>query len=131
MTIEVKNIIWMIWKNDQGEPFKVGELSKRSEKYYFKYDIDGVKKAEEYGFSPLPYLPRIDAEYFREELFRSFAQRLPWHGKKDVTSVLKEYNLQEYDAFELLKKTGGKTSTDRFEFISSVDEEESIALDSE
>lgn len=129
MTSEVSNIIWMIWKNDQGEPFKVGELSKRSEKYYFKYDIDGVKKAEAYGFSPFPYLPRIDAEYFREELFRSFSERLPWHGKRDVNSILKEYNLEEYDAFELLKKSGGKTSTDSFEFIPSFDEE-SIILDS-
>ena len=127
MTSVVKNIIWMIWKNDQGEPFKVGELSKSAEKYYFKYDIDGVKKAEAYGFSPLPYLPRIDAEYFREELFRSFSERLPWHGKKDVNSVLKEYNLEEYNAFELLKKSGGKISTDSFEFISPF-EEESIAL---
>jgi hypothetical protein len=127
MTSEVKNIIWMIWKNDQGEPFKVGELSRRTGKYYFKYDIDGVKKAEVHGFSPLPYLPRIDAEYFREELFRSFSERLHWHGKKDVNSVLKEYDLAEYDAFELLKKSGGKISTDNFEFIPSFDEE-SIAL---
>ena len=89
-----------------------------------------MKKAQEYGFSPLPYLPRIDAEYFREELFRSFSERLPWHGKKDVNSVLKEYNLEEYDAFELLKKSGGKISTDSFEFIPSFDEE-SIALESQ
>ena len=123
MASEVKNVIWMIWKNDQGEPFKVGELSKRSEKYYFKYDTDGVKKAEVYGFSPLPYLPRIDAEYFREELFRSFSERLPWHGKRDVNSILKEYSLDEYDAFELLKKSGGKISTDSFEFIPSADVE--------
>jgi hypothetical protein len=123
MAREVNDTVWMIWKNDQGEPFKVGELSKRSEKYYFKYDIEGVKKAEVFGFSPLPYLPRIDAEYFREELFRSFSERLPWHGKKDVNSILKEYNLEEYDAFELLKKSGGKTSTDKFEFIPSFDEE--------
>ncbi len=82
MTREVKNVIWMIWKNDQGEPFKVGELSKRSEKYYFKYDIEGVKKAEEYGFSPLPYLPRVDVEYFREELFSSFSKRSTWSWEK-------------------------------------------------
>ncbi|MFT5874717.1 MAG: hypothetical protein ACI8WT_003694 [Clostridium sp.] len=123
MASKVKNVIWMMWKNDQGEPFKVGELSKSDEKYYFKYDIDGVKKAEEYGFSLLPYLPRIDAEYFREELFRSFSKRLPWHGKKDVNSVIKEYNLKEYDEFELLKKSGGKTQTDSFEFVLPFDKE--------
>ena len=128
MVREVKDVIWMIWKNDQGEPFKVGELSKTLEKYYFKYDIDGVKKAEVYGFTPLPYLPKVDVEYFREELFSSFSKRLSFHGKKDITSILKEYHLQEYDAFELLKKGGGKMSTDSLEFIVPYDEE-CVALD--
>ena len=123
MVRDVKDVIWMIWKNDQGEPFKVGELSKTLEKYYFKYDIEGVKKAEVYGFAPLPHLPKVDVEYFREELFSSFSKRLSFHGKKDITSILKEYHLQEYDAFELLKKGGGKLSTDSLEFIVPYDEE--------
>ena len=123
MASEVKDVIWMIWRNDQGEPFKVGELSKTAEKYYFKYDIDGVKKAEPYGFAPLPHLPRVDVEYFREELFSSFSKRLSQHGKRDMTSILKEYNLKEYDAFELLKKGGGKMSTDNFEFILPLDDQ--------
>ena len=128
MASKVKDTIWMIWKNDEGESFKIGELSRRTKKYYFKYDIDGVKKAEAYGFSPLPSLPRIDAEYFREELFQSFSERLPWHGRKDTNSVLKEYDLEEYDSFELLKKSGGKVSTDSFEFVTPSDEA-SIVLD--
>lgn len=123
LTSEVENIIWMIWKNEQEESFKVGELHKSGEKYYFKYDIDGVKRAEVYGFSPLPDFPRVDAEYFREELFHSFSQRLPWNGKRESNSVLKEYNLEEFDAFELLKRSGGKSSTDSFEFSSPFDEE--------
>ncbi|MBU3189074.1 HipA N-terminal domain-containing protein [Clostridium bowmanii] len=123
----MRDIIWMTWKNSEEEPFKVGELTRRDKKYYFKYDAPGVEKAEEYGFSPLPNFPRIDVEYFREELFSSFSERLPWHGKRDVSSVLKEYGLEEYDAFELLKKTGGKCSGDSFEFITPFDEE-SIVL---
>ena len=123
--MEVNNTIWMIWKNEEGESFKVGELSRQAEKYYFKYDIDGVEKAEEYGFSPLPNLPRVDVEYFREELFQSFSTRLPVHGKKDISSVLKQYDLKAYDAFELLKKSGGKISTDSFEFVEPFDKESS------
>lgn len=124
----MNNMIWMIWKNSEGESFKVGELSRRAKKYYFKYDIDGVKKAEEYGFSPLDNFPRIDVEYFREELFNSFSKRLPGQGKKDINSVLKQYDLKQYDAFELLIKSGGKSSTDSFEFVSPFNEE-SIVLD--
>ena len=133
MSSELKNIIWMMWKNSEGESFKVGELSRRAEKYYFRYDIGGVEKAEEYGFSPLPNLPLIDVEYFREELFNSFSKRVPEHCKKDIGSVLKQYDLKQYDlkkndAFELLKKSGGKISTDSFEFVSPFDEE-CIVLD--
>ncbi|MBW9159542.1 hypothetical protein G9F71_001440 [Clostridium sp. FP2] len=123
MTSEVNNMMWMIWKNSEGESFKVGELSRRGEKYYFKYDISGVEKAEEYGFSPLPNLPRIDVEYFREELFSSFLNRIPGNDKRDASSILKQYNLKQYDAFELLKKSGGKISTDSFEFVPPFDEE--------
>lgn len=130
MTSKVKNVIWMIWKNEQEETFKVGELSKGTEKYYFKYDIEGVKKAEAYGFSPLPCFPIVNSKYFSEELFRSFVKRLPCQGEKDMTSVLKEYNIDEYDDLELLEKSGGKMSTDRFEFVSPLDEE-SIVLDKE
>lgn len=130
MTSKVENTIWMIWKNEQGQAFKVGELSKRTEKYYFKYDVEGVKKAEADGFSTLPCFPIVDAKYFSEELFRSFVKRLPYHGEKDITSVLKEYNLEEYDDLELLEKSGGKMSTDSFEFVSPFDEE-SIGLDKE
>lgn len=126
MTCKVDNIIWMMWKNDEGELFKVGELSKKTEKYYFKYDIDGVENAKAYGFSLLPYFPKLDAKYFREELFSSFAKCLPGHGKKDKTSILKEYDLKEYDDFELLKKIGGKMISDNIEFISPFDEEKIV-----
>ena len=124
------NTIWMMWKNDEGESFKVGELSKKTEKYYFKYDIDGVEKAKVYGFSPLPYFPKVDAKYFREELFSSFLKRLPGQGKRDKTSILKEYGLEEYDDLELLKKIGDKMSSDNIKFIASFDEDK-IVLDEE
>ena len=122
MTSKVEDVIWMIWKNDQGQPFKVGQLSKGAEKYYFEYDIDGVKRAEEYGFAPLETFPIVDAKYFREELFYSFSSNLPGYGEKDITSVLKKYSIKEYDDFELLKKSGGQTSTGSFEFISPFEE---------
>jgi len=123
MTKETNDTIRMIWRNKKGESFKVEELCRQAEKYYFKYDIDGVEKAKDYGFYPLPNLPRIDVEYFREELFQSFSKRLPLHGKKGISSVLKQYDLKTYDAFELLKKSGGKISTDSFEFVAPFDSE--------
>ena len=130
MTCKMDNTVWMMWKNDEGKSFKVGELSKKTDKYYFKYDMDGVEKAKEYGFSLLSYFPKVDAKYFREELFSSFSKLLPENEKKDKTSILKEYGLDEYDDLELLKKIGDKVNLDNIEFISPFDEEK-IIMDEE
>lgn len=127
MTCKVDSTIYMMWKNNEGESFNVGELSKKAGKYYFKYDTRGVEKAKEYGFCILPYFPIVDAKYFSEELFRTFSKRLPSHGKKDKTSVLKEYDLKNYDDFELLKKIGDKILSDNIGFISPFDEGENIS----
>ena len=126
MTCKVDNTIYMMWKNNEGESFNVGKLSKRTGKYYFKYDICGVEKAKEYGFCILPYFPIVDAKYFSEELFRTFSNRLPDNRKKDKTSILKEYDLKNYDDFELLKKVGDKILSDNIEFISHFDEDENV-----
>ncbi|MCB2354918.1 HipA N-terminal domain-containing protein [Clostridium estertheticum] len=130
MACKYVNTICMTWKNKEGESFKVGELSKNTGKYYFRYDINGVENAKEYGFCPLPYFPKVDAKYFREELFRTFSKYIPGHGKKDKTSILKEYGLEKYDDFELLKKIGDKMLNDNIEFISSFGEEKTV-LDEE
>ncbi|MGH4052508.1 MAG: HipA N-terminal domain-containing protein [Clostridium sp.] len=128
MTNKVGSVVWMIWRNDEGQQFKVGELSKEAKKYYFEYDMDGTKMAQEYGFSPLPYFPRLDAKYFKEELFYSFSNNLPGYGKKDITSILKKYDIQEYDDFEILKKCGSQSSTVSFEFISPYKEGEEVEI---
>ncbi|MBX4261640.1 hypothetical protein KTC96_21195 [Clostridium estertheticum] len=130
MTCKTDNIIYMTWKNKEGESFNVGELGKKTGKYYFRYDINGVENAKEYGFCLLPYFPKVDAKYFREELFRTFSNRLPGHSKKDKTSILKEYGLESYDDFELLKKIGDKMLNDNIEFISPFGEEKTV-LDEE
>ncbi|NNU77094.1 HipA N-terminal domain-containing protein [Clostridium estertheticum] len=129
MTCKVDNMIYMTWKNKEGQSFKVGELSKKTGKYYFRYDINGVENAKEYGFCPLPYFPKIDAKYFREELFRTFSKYIPGHDKKDKTSILKEYGLEKYDDFELLKKIGDKMLNDNIEFISPFGEEKTVLDD--
>ena len=126
MNCKLDSTICIKWKNNQGESFKVGELSKKTGKYYFKYDVIEVQKAKEYGFSLFPCFPKVDAKYFREELFRTFSIRLPGHGKKDKTLILKEYDLKKYDDFELLKIIGDKILNDNIEFSSCCDEEKTI-----
>ena len=40
--------------------------------------------------------------------------------RKDVKEILAKYKLEKYDAFELLKKSGGKLPTDSLEFIDPI-----------
>jgi hypothetical protein len=122
MQQEIREILWLTWKNEEGESFRVGELHRRSGKYYFKYEINEVKRAEKCGFELLKFLPIADSEYFREELFRTFMERIPSKSQKGIDELLKKYDIGEYDEFELLKKTGGKSDTDRFEFIEPIAE---------
>ena len=50
MTREVKNIIWMIWKNDQGESFKVGELSKGLKNIILNMTLKVLKRLKNMDF---------------------------------------------------------------------------------
>lgn len=97
--------VLLLMFNENGESIKVGELTKKGNKFYFKYDKNGVKKATELGFKTLDGFPKIDAEYFREEMFVGFSER-----------VVKD-NLNNDEIFELLKSTGGKISEDNLQFV--------------
>lgn len=114
---EITEKIWLTWKNEAGEAFKVGELHRRGGKYYFKYIIEEVNKAKEFGFEVLPFLPKVEVEYFREGLFRTFMDRVPNSSSKGIEEILKQYDIEQYDEFELLRKTGGKLDVDTFEFL--------------
>ncbi|GAA0121199.1 MAG: hypothetical protein KID00_07100 [Clostridium argentinense] len=108
----VEEILWLMFKNSDGEKIKVGELIKKESKFYFKYDVEGVKRAEEYGFTPLPNLPRINSKYFREEVFRTFAERV------------EAKTLNDEEIFDLIKTTGAKLAEDQLEFFNPEAKEE-------
>ncbi len=116
-TVEYVDVLWKDVLTRRN--FKVGVLYK-DKKYVFAYDVDGVSAAQECGFNGLVAFPDLSAEYTNDELFPVFENRLPDKRRKDLPDVLKRYGLQEYDAFELLKKTGGKTPTDTISFAESI-----------
>lgn len=102
------------------ERFKVGELFKDKSKYIFKY-VDNVQKFEDNGFRPIfPFLD-YTKKYSSQSIFPCFKNRLPDAKRKDIDSILKKYDLEEYDDFELLSKSEGRLPTDRLEFINPID----------
>lgn len=102
------------------ERFKVGELSKGNNEYFFKY-VDNVQKYEKNGFRPIfPFLD-YSKKYSSPFIFPCFKNRLPDTKRKDIYDILKKYDLNEYDEFEFLSKSEGRLPTDRLEFINPID----------
>lgn len=118
--INNRDYIYLVWKDhNTRQRYIVGELS-RNGKYEFKYRIKDVNKAINNGFEPLIAFPSIDEVYESYDIFPAFSSRLPDKRRKDVKEILTKYKLEVYDAFELLKKSGGKLPTDSLEFIDPI-----------
>lgn len=98
--------------------YVIGALYKKQNKYYFKLVKNFLKKVEKIDF-PINMFPFYDENkiYESEELFAIFKIRLPDINKytnEELNSLLKEYNLENYDEFEFLKVTKGKLRLDNF-----------------
>ena len=55
-----------------------------------------------------------------EELFPVFSSRLPDKKRKDIKKILEKYKLEEYDSYELLKRSGAKLPIDNLQFIDPI-----------
>lgn len=118
--INSRDYIYLVWKDhNTRQRYIVGELS-RNGQYEFKYKIEDVNKAISNGFEPLIAFPSIHEVYESYDIFPAFSSRLPDKRRKDVKEILAKYKLESYDAFELLKKSGGKLPTDSLEFIDPI-----------
>lgn len=115
-----RDYIYLVWKDYKGRKrYIIGELSKNG-KYEFRYRALDVDVAMENGFEPLIAFPNIKEVYSSYDVFPAFSSRLPDKRRKDIKEILGKYKLEYYDAFELLKKSGGKLPTDSFEFIDPI-----------
>lgn len=113
-----KDLVYLVWTDvDEEKKYKVAELYKENGKYYFKYILENVKKAQEKGFELLIAFPQINATYENPELFAVFSSRLPEPTRPDIKKILDTYGMTKYDEFELLKRSGAKLPTDNYEFV--------------
>lgn len=115
----MKDSIYLVWTNSMtNEKYKVAELYKQNETFYFKY-LDDISEALHNGFKPLIAFPDIKRTYDNPKLFAVFASRLPEPNRPDINKILSICGMKEYDAFELLKRGGGKKHNDNYEFVSN------------
>lgn len=114
-----KNYLYLVWKSESTRrQYIVGQLSKNGQ-YEFHY-CEEVQIAIDAGFTPLITFPDINITYFSNELFPVFSSRLPDRKRKDIKSILQKYDLDKYDAYEFLKKSGARLPIDNLQFIDPV-----------
>ena len=97
-----KDLVYLVWTDAKtGNKYKVAELYK-------------IQKS---GFKLLIAFPQINALYDNPKLFATFAARLPEPTRPEIKEILETYGMTEYDAFELLKRSGAKLPIDNYEFV--------------
>lgn len=113
-----KDLVYLVWTDIKtGDKYKVAELYKMDNEFYFRYILENVKEAQKNGFKLLIAFPQINALYDNPKLFAIFATRLPEPTRPEIKEILETYGMTEYDAFELLKRSGAKLPTDNYEFV--------------
>lgn len=113
-----KDLVYLVWIDvNTGNKYKVATLYKENKTYYFKYILENVREAQKNGFELLIAFPQLNALYDNPKLFATFAARLPEPTRPEIKEILGTYGMTEYDAFELLKRSGAKLPTDNYEFV--------------
>lgn len=116
---EKRDYLYLIWKSESDRrQYIIGELSKNSH-YEFKYS-DEVKQAEKEGFTLLVAFPNINVTYTNAELFPVFESRLPDKKRKDIKNILAKYDMEEYEPYQLLKRSGARLPIDNLYFIDPI-----------
>jgi len=114
-----RDYLLLIWKEPKTRrTYIVGELSKNG-KFEFSYGYE-VQEAIAAGFELLISFPEIDKVYQNDNLFSVFMSRLPDPKRKGIKAILEKYGLTDYNAYELLKRSGARLPIDNLEFINSI-----------
>ena len=116
---EGKDYLYLIWKEpNTRRNYVVGQLSKNSQ-YEFFYGYE-VKDAMEKGFELLVSFEDIDKVYKSDTLFPTFSSRLPDRKRRGIEKILAKYDLDEFNDYKLLKRSGARLPIDTLEFIDPI-----------
>lgn len=110
------DFLFLIWKNPQSRRnYIVGKLSRLEKGYTFEYSNE-YTLAKDAGWDMVTSFPEVK-KYESNELFPAFSSRLPDRKRRNIEEVLQKYGLEEYDGYELLRRSGGRLPIDTYEFV--------------
>lgn len=116
---EDRDFLYLIWKSEKNRrQYIIGQLSKNTH-YQFEYCKE-VAEAQKEGFLPLISFPELNGIYCSNALFPVFESRLPDKKRKDMGNILKKYGMDEYEPYQLLKRSGARLPIDSLYFIDPI-----------
>lgn len=104
----------LFWSDINDNRYLLGEFYKKEGFYYFEINEEGLKIALKHGCFGLGKINILEKVNKSEELFDFFKNRIPPKGNPDINRFLKSIGLEEYDEYEILKRTGARLITDRY-----------------
>lgn len=114
-----KDYLYLVWKDpNTRKQFTVGQLAKNGG-YEFSYGLE-VHEAINNGFKPLIAFENLNEKYKSTIMFPVFSSRLPDRKRNGIEKILKKYDLEEYDEYKLLKRSGAKLPIDNLVFIDPI-----------
>lgn len=121
--------IYLVWQDpNTRRNFTIGQLTRCVDKYTFSY-LPDAEEAKKCGWQYLNAFP-ADRIYESDIVFPVFSSRLPDRKRRGIESILKKYDLSQYDEFEFLRKSGAQLPIDTYKFIDPIfEDEETIQRD--
>lgn len=111
--------LFLIWKDPQTRRnYTVGKLEKIGNTFAFEYGEE-AEEAKKAGWELLEAFP-LEVRYESEAVFPAFSSRLPDRKRRDISKILQKYDLEDYDEFELLRKSGARLPIDTYELIDPI-----------
>ena len=104
----------LYWNDIEENKYLLGELYKKDNYYYFKINEDGLGMALKHGCFGIGKINILEKTNKSEDLFEFFKNRIPREDSPNIDDFLKSIGLEEYDEYEILKRTGARLLTDRY-----------------
>ena len=107
----------LYWEDINEKEYHIANLNKKDDIYILDVLEKSLKEAIKAGCVGIGNIDFLKSRYESKKLFLFFKQRIPERNNIYIKDILKKYRMKEYDEYELLKKTLGKSITDRYYLV--------------
>lgn len=107
----------LYWKDINEKKYHIANLNKKDDIYILDILEKSLKEAIKAGCMGIGNIDFLKKHYESKELFSFFKQRIPEKNNTYINEILEKYEMEEYNEYELLKKTLGKSMTDRYYLV--------------